>query len=52
MCFRRPLADIGSLVVPWSLRLGCTKELQTLDGTDDALNAVDSRHVQEADNTC
>ena len=31
---------------------GCTKELQPLGGTDDALNAVVYRHVQEADHTC
>ena len=52
MCSRRPLADKGSLVVPRSLQLGCTKQLQTLGGTDDALNAVDYGHIQEADLTC
>ena len=35
-----------SLVVPRSLQLGCTKELQTLGGTDDALNAVDYSQVR------
>ena len=43
---------LWSLVVPRSLQFGSTKEFQSPDGTDDAMNAVDYRHAQEAGQTC